>query len=407
MMVALSPDCTPLKLLEKLTETERFDLALDVSMKLGLDVMPLWRTWAMRCLQNYNFQAARDKFRHCFNRFRQPGGRTSPMHNKLLTDILRQLCKMDDTKLPLLEEIELIKLRKLDAEHNDLGREKPILSRVKIYEECCWYLREYGKPNDWIRFYVRNSLWNKAVEALLSKQSIKTDDEKFFLTDVVLYATSRGSLDDLIKAFMHLDPIIVNSAKYFKVIYTFCLRNRRYNLLYYVQSTIHDHIAAANTLIEHMFLKKPVSSYRELNHRIGNLVQAYKEYSDYLERVVKSSQAPQDNEHFLQYSPPDKVEVQMNIVNTQIEITRNFAINEVSGCININDLDDEANELKIKPYEDCGIDQNFPVTLFDTDERRKTFLVALVLMYFDVSCSAYFSKSGLDLTNKLIAVSIN
>lgn len=406
MMVALSPDCTPPKLLEKLTEAERFDLALDVSMKLGLDVMPLWRTWAMRCLQNYNFQAARDKFRHCFVRFRQPGGRTSPMHSKLLTDILRQLSKMNDRKLPLPDEIELIKRRMLHMHENE-GREKPILSRVKIFEECCWYLREYGNPNDWIRFYVRNLLWDKAVEALVSKSSIRSNDEKFFLTDVLLYSTSRGHLCDLIKAFMVLDPLVVRSTRYFAVIYTFCLRNRRYNLLYYVQSEIHDHIAAATTQIEHMFLKQPVSNYRELNHRIANLTQACKEYSDYLEKA--KTRPSSGGESFFKHLPLDEVTNRMRLIEAQIEITRNFAINEVSGCINSVNLDENDGLLsspEIRSSDDNLMDQNSPATLFDTDERRKTFLASLVLMYYDVSCSTYFSESGLELTNKIISVSI-
>lgn len=407
MSTALSPDCTPPKLLEKLTETERFDLALDLSMKLGLDVMPLWRTWALRCLCNRNFQAAREKFRHCFVRLRLPSGRTSPIQSSLLSDILSHLSKMDNRQLPLAEEIELIVNRQVSDDSLKEGStdgaslQESIKSKSEIYAECMHYLTSYGSTTDFVKFYVQNYLWDEAVKLLIEKPNqIKLD--KFFINDVVLYSASLGCLSNLVAAFLALDPDIVLSSNHFKAIYNFCLRQRRYNLLYYFQNSIGDHIAAANTQIKFFFLKRPVKSYRDLNHRIASLTKARKNYQDYLDKtsnLIEASPSRGTSSSLFTFIPKEDVEKQIKLIYLQIDITRNFALNEVSGCINGIDIEAKCNGEASNISE---LPDDYPVTLFENDERRKTFLAALVLVYFDLSCSSYLSKYGLDLACQLI-----
>lgn len=444
MSIALSPDCTPPKLLEKLTEAERFDLALDFSMKLGLDVILLWKTWAMRCLRRRNFQEAREKFRRCFSRMRLPGGRINPAQSNLLQDILNELTKMDENQLPLSEQVELIKKRK-----SFLVKEKPkfisyatssssslssntqkvpsqlrsVISKPTINVECAYYLNEYGTVQDRVKFYVNNSLWQDAVDALLHKSS-QVNLDKFFIGEVVRYCTTTGHFGDLVESFLRSDPDIKISSIYFKAIYNFCIRNRRYNLLYYVQSTIGDYIAAAQTQINNFFLRKPVASYRELNQRLCNLINARNNYENYLDKLKlkqqnKSRKPPigllkQQNESPQQQPQSlfihmlvNEVKKQLKIIDQQVEITRNFAINEVVGCVNgieIN-FDNQTNIVREENKSNHDSDE-LPVTLFEKSSERKTFLAALVLFYFDPSCSSYFSKNGLDLANQLIDVSI-
>lgn len=395
LSTALSKDCTPTKLLEKLTETERFDLALDISMKSGLDVIPLWRTWAMRCLQNRNFQGAREKFRHCFPRLRLPGYRVSPGQSGLLAEILRVLAQMEEIQLPLTEKIELIKQRKepvvIKFEDDDLR------SRPTIFAECLYYMKQYGATEVHIKFYVANNLWDLAVKDLVENVK-KINIEKFFIGDIVQYATSRGRFEHLIKAFLQLDPNIVDTISYFKALYSFCANNRRYNLLNYIQTTIGDHIAAADTQIRLFFLKRPVKSYRELSSRITNLTSARESYQQYLQ--VLDNDATVVSSLFGKL-PREVVEERIKLINSQTEITRNFSINEVSGCINGIEIPSENNIEKALAVSDEEPD-DAPVTLFDRSERRKTFLTALVLIYFDLSCSTYFSKNGLDFAMQLI-----
>lgn len=444
MVTALSPDCTPPKLLEKLTEAERFDLALDVSMKLGLDVAPLWRTWAIRCLRNRNFQGAREKFRHCFQRLRKPGGRSNPIQSTLLTDILGELTKMDETKPFLSEEVELIKQGKffdLSERTKRISISEPqqqpaslLISKPKIYAECSYYLKEYGNVEDYIRFYIRNDLWDDAIRSLLSN-SKQINMEKFFLSEVLNYSLTSGNLNNLIGVFLELDPDMTVCSKYFKGIYNFCIRNRRYNVLYNVQSSLGDYIGAANTQLNFFYLRKPCQSYRELNQRISSLHLALKNYRDYLNaggdlppvspsppssktpttasdnQSGNKSMSKQCSSSLFSSMPEAEVEKQIILISRQIDITRNFALNEVSGCVNGIELGDGDNVTKEKlspvslQSQQSSTDDS-PVTLFEKNENRQTFLAALVLIYFDLSCSTYFSRNGLDLANQLIKVSI-
>lgn len=433
MSVALSPECNLPKLLERLTEAERFDLALDFSMKLGLDVIPLWRTWAMRCLSNKNFKAARDKFRHCFMRLRQPGGRSSPSQSRLLHDILSCLCKMEETRMTLSEEVELIKQRKhcnqqeydCICDSNTISEIEPtsdnvsiftcgsrssttsqspsVQSNIKykssIYAECTYYIQEYGSVEDEIKFYVQNLLWDDAVNSLLShKNKTHINLSRFFFNDVAIRSIQNGHIGDLIAAFLRADPEIINSVRYFSALYEFCTKNKRYHMLHYIQSAIGDHLAAADTCIRHFFLRKPTKNYHELNNRIDSLTKAQKSYQEYLSSIKTKPNQRAASSLFL-YQPVDEVERSLHIVATQIDITRNFAINEVSGCITGPEIiDDEEHD-----HARVMTDDKSPVTLFSKSTRHCTYLAALVLIYFDISCSSYLSKSGLDLSNQLIS----
>lgn len=429
MSTALSPDCTPPKLLEKLTEAERFDLALDISMKLGLDVAPLWRTWAIRCLRHRNFQGAREKFRHCFLRLRKPGNRTNPIQSTLLADILGELTKMDENKPFLSEEVELIKQGKFCdlSERTKLISisDTPtslLISKPTIYAECFYYLKEYGNDEDRIRFYIRNDLWDEAIRNLICN-SKQINIDKFFLGEVLNYSLTSGKLNNLIGVFLELDPNMTVCAKYFKGIYNFSIRNRRYNLLYYMQSYLGDYIGAANTQLNFFYLRKPCQSYRDLNQRITSLTMALKNYQDFLNdgdllsskttssRVssIRANISKQSSSLLFSSMSDVEVEKQIILIRRQIDITRNFALNEVSGCVNGIELGDNSNITKEKtsPMQSQARSStdDSPVTLFEKNENRQTFLTALVLIYFDLSCSTYFSRNGLDLANKLIKVS--
>jgi hypothetical protein len=404
MSTALSPDCTPPKLLEKFTEAERFDLALDVSMKLGWDVLPLWKTWALRCLKNYNFQGAREKFRHCFQRIRSPNGRSN-----LLCDILKALVRMRENKMPLSDEIELIKQRKslnqADVCSQPSGETSKIdVAKPKIFAECMHYLQEYGNNEQRIKFYIDNQLWEQAVNVLIECRG-KISLDRYFINDVISYTLTTGNFDNIVAAFLKHDPGFEKSSKYFEVIYKYFVSQRRFNTLYYVQNEIGDHVAAAENQVKNFFLRKPMINYKELNQRLLSLISARDNYLQHLNKFKQSgtfdgkTNGPKLKlpEFFSELSEEETVTRLQNI-NNQIEITRNFSINEVTGCINGIEVvvaDDTDND-------DTKSDQDTsPVTWFDRSERRRTFLAALIMIYYDINCDTYFSDSGFELSNRL------
>lgn len=400
MSTALSPECTPTKLLEKLTEAERLDIALDISMKLGLDVMPIWRTWAQRCLQNRSFQQAREKYRHCFSRLKQPSGRPNPAQSRLLADILSTLVNLEESRLPLAEEVALIK-KGVYVYNTQSHSTTPVTSKPCIYEECKYYLKEYGSVEDVIEFDILNLLWDEAVTIML--QSINSVNmDKFFLRRVVASVTANGKLKELIDSFLKHDPQILISYPYFKAMYNSCIKNRRFNLLHYIQSYIGDNIAAGNTQIEHFFLRRPAENYKELNQRSSYLKSARKSYQVYLDKIELGNTDEVSGKGLELFASMTKEQVRerLRIVDSQIDITHNFAINEISGIL--HGLESDLWDLDSKSSEHCP---DIPVNLFDSNHRRRTFLAALVLIYFDISCSSYFSRSGFDLANNLISVS--
>lgn len=424
MTTALSPNFMPAKLLEKLTEAERFDLALDISMKLGLDVSPLCKTWAMRCLRARNFSMAREKFRNCFKRFRLPGNRMGSTQSKLLMDILNELKRMKEKQAPLVDEVQNIKqgncFKKIDSDTSEFlasSMETPtsISCRPTILAECQYYLNEYGDFVDKTRFNLDNHLWDQAVENLLNG-SDRINLDKFFLGEVYPYVCSTGHLRHFIEAFPRIDPDLSRSTKYLKAIYDTCLRYRRYNTLHFVQSTIGDLASAADTQLRFFFLSEPVRSYRELNHRLSHLEIALNDYYSYLKLNRLEDVEDVDNSNLVNSGDGSKksiklptfftkleiseVEEQISLLKLQIDITSNFALNEVSGTL-ISDLDIETTMQQAKPNQGSSL----PVTIFDKSQTRRTFLAALVLVYYDVSCTRYLSKDGLDLANRLIKVS--
>lgn len=438
LTAASTPNCKPTKILEKLTEAERFGPALEVSMKYGLDPSSIWKTWAIRCLKNRNFQAAREKFRHCFTRSRPHSGRTSGATSALLAEILNQLSRMPEYKIPLREEVELIKKRKLSEKKSEQSNDKRIAAagiegKPTIYEECLYYLREYGTATDYVRFFVKHSLWHNVVQTLIDKKS-HINKDKFFINDVFSYSMTVGQLDILLDSFQKIDPEFKRSSEYFRVIYKFLSSNQRPNVLYCIQSIIKDHVAAANTQLIHVFLSKPYRNYRDLYARISSLATACEELKAYLKKCETNPNSSPLNpmeDWFFEEILPDEARELVAKIELQNVITKNFFINEVSGCvnnINLAMIDSEvtwatSNEIsdmhlvlkeqieKLKGESNEYTKTRFksgdtsPITLFDKDQNRITFLAALVLVYFDPTCSTYFSKTGLVLANQLIRVS--
>lgn len=446
MSTALSPNCTPAKLLEVLTEAERWDLALDVSMKISLDVSSLCKSWAMRCLMNRDFKTARDKFKQCFKRNRLPGNRTAIFnHNDTLFDILAALSKMEEYPVPLHEQIQSIKSGLLKrADDGDLGAAKSsstppksIVDKPTIHSECLYYLKEYGCTNDFIKFNIINGIWDQAIQLLLT-QCDQVNIEKFFITNVVQYTSKIGQFGNIVTTLKESDPACSKSEMYFKSIYKYCQRYRRYNTLHQVQVTIGDYIAAAYTQLRHFYLASPMKNYRELNYRIPSLMIAQNNYETYLKIHIaddKTITTPvgchSSQPSFFATMPIEEVKRAIELIKLQSELTVSFALNEVSGCI--HELDLSFNETKTdndvidrkntkqalgmnqKPVEPSdnastksareGGDRSIPVTIFDPDHLRQTYLAALALIYYDTSCSEYISESGLSMARRIIEVS--
>jgi len=322
--------------------------------------------------------------------------------SRLLKSILEELVKVEENKAPLKDEIECIKNQDFDSYTKYRSRNKMILERPEIYKECIHYLKEYGTVKDLVTFLSQQFLWKEVVEHLLD--NLEFSQEKFFINEVLLYAASKGNLNGLVTEFLNLDPNIERSKQYFKTIYDYCAKTKRFNLLNYIQYRIGDFVAAAESQINHHFLSSPASSYKTLNRRLPNLIKAIGIYREYLRKLaVKKHNISMKNDlrrkdvvitDLFSEMNHHNVEMRISLIEMQIEITKNFSLSEVSGCM--SDLGSKSDdELREKA-------DSFPVTLFDRSDRRKTFLAALVLIYYDPECNSYFSDQGVELTRRIV-----
>lgn len=437
MSTANSPNCSLTQLIEKLIEAERFDLALDISMKLGLDVTPICKTWAMRCLSARNFTMAREKFRYCFKRLCPQGNRTSIIQTKLVADILDELRKLEEKPMLLVEKVELIKNGNYISNASIGASNPPVIamneysssimaSKTSILAECRYYLQEYGNICDLIKFNLQNHLWPELIMSLMDNWDKNSKMDQLFLSEVIPYVNSTGNLGTLLGVIQKCDPKFDKFAIYIKSLYGFCARNRRYHSLYYIQRTIGDLLAAANTQLRYFFLIKPVKNYRELGLRRGSLTKALNDHQNFIQINYHGITGMSRGKLASFFTDMSEIDIKSRIVaiQRQIKITENFAFNEVSGCLSQSeelslmniDNDNDNDENNDDPGLQVGGGPDYmsgqydssrsPVTLFDQSKRRKSYLAALVLIYYDQTCKSYFSRDGLQLANEIIWVNI-
>lgn len=328
---------------------------------------------------------------------------------------------MEEHKPPLSEVIELIKQRRgahvIKFTHGEEPNstsinKKPLKmseTKPKIYEECMHYLQEYGNKEQQIKFYVSNQLWEQAIKMLLDHRDQKSPD-KYFISDVISYSSTTGHLDDVVSTFIKHDERFEKSAKYFEALYKYYKTNKRYNTLYYVQNELGDHVAAAENQVINFFLRKPTISYKELNQRLTSLTSARDNYQQHLAKFEQSFANSQEIDERLRANQAnlftnltkDETEARLQLITTQIEITRNFAINEVPGCIHGIEVVVRGDGMNSNGAIGDDEDDDSPVTLFESSERRRTFLAALIMIYYDLNCDSYFSDSGIELANRVI-----
>lgn len=390
LSIAFSPDHSPVRLQEKLLEMERFDLALEIAMKFGLDVPAVWRTWAMQCLKNRRFPEAREKFKHCFTRTRQANDQINQTQSKLLSEILSAIVKLEDKQRSLAARIYSIE----HGQFSDSNLPKDLSlpsAKPAIFAEALYYLDLYGSLEDYVRFFVSNGLWRRTIELLAAEPSSTANEayNKLFFEDVFMKAAAKGSLNELLSEMSTVDPTQNRLWKYKLAVCKYCARKQMHNLLYYMQENMNDHLRAAITQINCFFLKKPIINYRDLNGRLHHLVKARRHCEQYLS---DANQAAANRVRMMNMSEND-VTRQIKVISTQIDVTQSFSANNVIGCLNGIELEDSTTDDPSQATDSL----DHPVTLFDKALSRRTLFAALVACYY-----GNYPSEGLTLANQLI-----
>ena len=369
-----------IKLQEKLLEMERFELARDIAMKCGLDLKPIWKSWALLCLRHGQFGEAREKFRHCMKLYKTKEKSTT------LEEIL--ICLENQKKvvsLSLRNQCLQIKNGKYNFYnpkdyHNFENPNFKMSSQV--YNEVLYYLDQYGTKEDTIKFYAKHNLWKQAIEAIINENNLAN----VFTKEVFMTAAKRGALNQLFNAIRSIDPTFTRIWKFLIAACKFLSRSSLFNVLYVLQLFMNDYLRAAITQVNCFYLNPPASDYIELHNRIEHLLLAKQHCRQYL--------SLEKNEHHSGCLFIEKSDVMRQIysIELQIEISNNFFNKNIKGFSPLEVVSEDSDPEK----------QLILPNLLDHSKARKIELAALVTICYGSSIS-----EGFNFAQKIIKVIIN
>ncbi|RWS14108.1 Zinc finger FYVE domain-containing protein-like protein [Dinothrombium tinctorium] len=339
-----------LKLQEKLIEMERFELALNIAMKFGINLKPIWKTWAVVCLKNRMFTEARAKYKHCF--VPKASGEASSINGKLLEEIFDILEKLKSSDGPSLRE-----RCKAIKNGQNLVKDKALTPNLppSLMNEAFYYLDCYGSKEDFVKFYLRFDMIRNAVETFIS-ESHQSSLNTIFISALLIPCLNKGTLEKTLNSIHALDPTLSKIWRYLYFACKFLSQNNYYNTLYTLQLFMGDYIRAAITQINYFYLNPPATDYNQLYRRKEHLILAKQHCRDYL--------ANMDHLHKgCYYMSANDVKNQIRTIDFQIEISTKFHEKGIKGFLEFGETSSKNSPLP---------------TLLDHNKARKTLLAALV-----------------------------
>ncbi|KAH9515330.1 hypothetical protein Btru_014177, partial [Bulinus truncatus] len=328
------------RLRDKLISDERLNLAMEVSMKCGIDPAGVWAAMGFACLNLGDFQGARDKFSHCLKPLPDKN-LSSSSQSRLLCEILEYL----DT-VPSSGITELQRLLSLPASicniQTLLVPSKGEENRVESipYKECLYYLRTYGSYMDHVTFLRQKSYWMKAVQFAVDHHC----SSDVFVNGLMIPAMNSGEMGRLLEQMLMLDPTLEKWMAYLTATCKYLLKQKYFSTLYQIQLFMKDYIRASMTCVSH-FYQKGASHYLDLCGRMqflytGQLhLQAYLDPSQWgsvphplAPRTPSKIQTQSWDKSSLESAArmtltPEQVNRHIRTINLQIEVTKFFEQN--------------------------------------------------------------------------------
>ena len=325
------------KLMEKLLEVERFELALNLAKKNGLEVKGIWKTWAIICLRSGKFAEARAKWKHVMvgrGASSASGSNVNGRNLQLIIDILadqRTNVKLNQ-RTTLKERVDLI--RKGKASQLCRGVDVSSSLAEPLLTEAKYYLDLYGGREDWVRFYSRFGRWKESLDILLN-ESNPTVLFGCFVNDFLLQAVHKSSFTKVLALMKSSDPTLGKCSKYLIASCRYFTKNGYFNVLHSMQLFMTDYLRAAITQVTHFYLARPYSGYDVLLRRLDHLLLARNHLTCYLEHRTHLSSLP-----YVLNQPVEQVKRNVRTINYQVEITRAFADRSVDATATLA-LEDE------------------------------------------------------------------
>uniref|UniRef100_A0A131YW54 Zinc finger FYVE domain-containing protein 26 n=1 Tax=Rhipicephalus appendiculatus TaxID=34631 RepID=A0A131YW54_RHIAP len=305
------------KLRDRLMETERMALALEVSTKCGLETSGVFAAWGLALLRAGDWSSAREKFSHCLQKLKDSGNSSS--ESPLLKEIIENLEK---SRYPGISKAAAVfcAIGSLKSIKDPSFEVKVPVNELKgvVYSECKHYLELYGSHRSMLAFLFRHGRTTQALEYYLSKGC----EVELFIEELLQPSLKQGILDALLSSLRQMDTSL---NRWWPTLLAVCrsLQKRgRMHTLYAVQLFMEDYLRAAVTSIQ-FFERPPASGYSELHQRLAHLADARKHLETFLSKYTTwdGHRAKSTGTQVLAMSPKE-VNRNVSMVNMQIDITR-------------------------------------------------------------------------------------
>uniref|UniRef100_A0A670I1Z5 Zinc finger FYVE domain-containing protein 26 n=1 Tax=Podarcis muralis TaxID=64176 RepID=A0A670I1Z5_PODMU len=307
------------RLRNQLLEAEYYQLAVEVSTKTGLDPGGAWHAWGMACLKAGNLSAAREKFSRCL----KPPLDLNQLDSgsRLVQDVIQYLestvkpiiSVQDDDYFATLKELETtLRTRSLSLELIPEGK----IQHNSYYQECLFYLHNYGTNLAIIRFYMRHDCMREALLHLLNKES----PHEVFIEGIFIPSYTSGKLHMLENLLETIDPGLASWGAYLIAACKHLQKKNYYHILYELQQFMKDQVRAAMTCIR--FFTHNAKSYAELGERHTWLLKVKDHLKVYLQEVSRSSGRKKVTCTFRKKMSAPDISRHINTVELQLEVTR-------------------------------------------------------------------------------------
>ncbi|KAM3918038.1 zinc finger FYVE domain-containing protein 26 [Leptodactylus fuscus] len=306
------------RLRNQLLEAEYYDLAIEVSTKLGLEPCGVWQAWGMACLMSDHLPAAREKFSRCI---KAPLDRNQKnAGSKVLEDIVMHLESVakpillvkDDEYFATLKELEVtLKASCLWYETMPEGK----IQNNTYYQECLYYLHTYGTHLGIIQFYMRHDLMRDALLHLLNKEC----PGDIFIEGIFVPSYETGKLQTLETMLESIDSSLESWSTYLLDACKHLQQKSYFNIMYELQLFMKDHVRAAMTCI--LFFSHKAKNYRDLGNNQSWLIKSKEHLKIYLQEVSRSHKKKSFDTFRKKMSATD-VSRYINTLELQMEVTK-------------------------------------------------------------------------------------
>lgn len=255
------------KVQERLIEMERFELALNISTKIGTANLKtaIWKTWAMISIKHGKFVESYAKFKHCFQK---KGNESNQYNSALLKEIFDVLenQRVFVNLHSLTDRCKLIRQGKCNSLINvdvTMNEESNMLPS-SLYQHAIYFLENYGSSEDYVRFYIKFRMYKQAIQLFLSEMSKFETFSSIFVNEFFLPSINNGTLDKILNQLNLIDPTLNKSWRYLIAVCKYLSANKFYSILHKIQLFMRDYIRAAMTKITYFYLSPPPSDYVQL-----------------------------------------------------------------------------------------------------------------------------------------------